>query len=458
MKIISPVFIEQSGVDINLIYNSMSAKFILKNPKAGKNTILIRFRVGRSIDLFLATKESVSLEDWDATNECLLEQYTEFIGAKPVVKRDAETKAKITRNKEVNYRLIELKKLIEDNYKSTNQKVDKFWLRNLVYPVIEEVETNEISFPNYCDVFLESKGSTISKEYVTKINCIKAIIFRYIKDRKLKQLLLTDIDNDFKNDFEKYCLEVEKYSNNYFERNFKFIKTILYHAQQSGYPIFTGLSRIKCKSEKTIFTFLNPEELDAIENTTFSDEHLETAKDWLLISCYSGQRISDFMRFETSMICEREVKGENRFFIEFVQEKTKKQLLLPLDEKIIKILKNRNWNFPRKMSEPRYNEHIKTVCKEVGIDEIIEGTLAVLNDDENIKNRKKNNRRKVKGRYPKYTLVSSHIGRRSFASNNFGRIPTPLLMVATGHSTPDMLMKYIGKIDEQQSLTLAEYL
>ena len=54
--------------------------------------------------------------------------------------------------------------------------------------------------------------------------------------------------------------------------------------------------------------------------------------------------------------------------------------------------------------------------------------------------------------------MSSHIGRRSFASNNFGKIPTPLLMVATGHSTPTMLMKYIGKIDEQQSLALAEYL
>ena len=84
--------------------------------------------------------------------------------------------------------------------------------------------------------------------------------------------------------------------------------------------------------------------------------------------------------------------------------------------------------------------------------------MAVKNEDENIKNRKKNNRRKIKGMYPKYMLVSSHIGRRSFASNNFGRIPTPLLMVATGHSTPNMLMKYIGKIDEQQSLTLAEYL
>ena len=436
----------------------MKTKFILKNPKEGRNTIHIRVRVGRAIDLFLATKESANLEDWDSTNECLLEQYQEFKDGKFIIKRDAETKNKITENKAVNYRLIELRKLVEDSYKSSNQTINSEWLRNLVYPKLEEPETSEITFIDYCDAFLESRGNTISNEYISKIGSIKAIILRYIQHRRLKQLLLTDIDNNFKNDFERYCLDVEKYSINYFERNFKFMKTILYHAQQNGYLINSGLSRIKCKTEKTMFVFLNPQELEKIEYTKFENEHLETAKDWLLISCYSAQRISDFMRFDTSMICERQVKGENRYFIEFVQEKTDKQLLLPLDEKIIKILNKRNWNFPRKMSEPRYNEHIKTVCQLVGIDEIVEGTLAVKNEDENIKNRKKNNRRKIKGMYPKYMLVSSHIGRRSFASNNFGRIPTPLLMVATGHSTPNMLMKYIGKIDEQQSLTLAEYL
>ncbi|MCB0744946.1 MAG: hypothetical protein KDC67_13645, partial [Ignavibacteriae bacterium] len=147
------------------------------------------------------------------------------------------------------------------------------------------------------------------------------------------------------------------------------------------------------------------------------------------------------------------------FFIEFTQEKTGKQLLLPLHSKIIKILNKRDWSFPRKMSSVKYNLHIKKVCEYVGIDELVKGALAVKEtQSEQIKGRKKNNRRKVVDYYPKYKLVSSHIGRRTFASLNFGKIPTPLLMVATGHSTPQMLMKYIGKIDEQQSLTLAEYL
>src|SRR5690606_10594771 len=140
------------------------------------------------------------------------------------------------------------------------------------------------------------------------------------------------------------------------------------------------LSRIKSKTEKTMFVILTPDELKRIDDFTFSDEHLETAKDWLLISCYCGQRISDFMRFDVSMIVEREVQGINRFFIDFIQQKTQKKVFLPLQQKIIDILYKRNWSFPRKMSEQRYNEHIKTVCEIVGIDEMIEGKLAIQDE------------------------------------------------------------------------------
>lgn len=438
----------------------MTVKFIIrKSPKQGKSTIHVRVRVGRAIDVSMATKESVFIEDWDAVNQRLLEVYNCSKNGKIVSKRDAETKIKINENKEVNYRLFELKRIIEESYKRGEEEVNKEWLKTIIYPELSKENNVDSCFLSYCDTFLNQKGNNISKAYKIKVKSIKAIIERYKANRMVKQLHLKDIDINFKIDFEKYCLEVEKYSINYFERNFKFIKTILYHAQQNGHQIFSGLGRIKCKTEKTSFEILTQQELDLLEKESFSDEHLETAKDWLLISCYCGQRVSDFMNFDVSQISQKNVKGKKRFFIEFVQEKTGKQLLLPLHTKIVDILKKRDWAFPRKMSAPKYNVHIKKVCEYVGIDDLVKGALAVKEtQSEQIKNRKKNNRRKVVDYYPKYKLVTSHIGRRTFCSLNFGKIPTPLLMVASGHSTPKMLMKYIGKIDEQQSLSLAEYL
>ncbi|WP_156424163.1 hypothetical protein [Myroides odoratus] len=62
-----------------------------------------------------------------------------------------------------------------------------------------------------------------------------------------------------------------------------------------------------------------------------------------------------------------------------------------------------------------------------------------------------------KGMFKKHELVTSHIGRRSFATNNYGKIPTVFLMNMTGHSTEQMFLKYIGKGSNDIAMELSEY-
>jgi hypothetical protein len=209
--------------------------------------------------------------------------------------------------------------------------------------------------------------------------------------------------------FEKYCQDVEKYFKNHIQRLVKQIKTICYHAENNGLKIHYQLRHIKIKLEKSEIIYLDFDELKLIEDSKQPSEYLENAKDWLLISCYIAQRFSDFSNFKKEMI--RKEKGE--ILIEFTQQKTGKPMMsLPLHPKVLQILEKRDGDFPRKISDQRYNEYIKIVCKNAGITEEIEGS-------------KELNKRKTIGKYPKYDLVTSLIGRRSFASNYFGKIPTP---------------------------------
>lgn len=53
-------------------------------------------------------------------------------------------------------------------------------------------------------------------------------------------------------------------------------------------------------------------------------------------------------------------------------------------------------------------------------------------------------RRRKLGVYSKYSLISSHDLRRSFATNYFGKIPTPILMQIRGHSKETTFLSYIG--------------
>jgi len=169
---------------------------------------------------------------------------------------------------------------------------------------------------------------------------------------------------------------------------------------------------------------------------------LTNARDWLLISCETGQRVSDFLRFKKDMI-----RHENdKPLIEFTQVKTAKIMTVPLSKRVMAILKRRKGQFPRQISDQKYNDYIKAVCKLAGLTYKVKGSL---------KDPKTN--RKKTGTFQKWELVSSHIGRRSFATNNYGRIPTSLLIGATGHSTEKMFLEYIGKSDSDKALQLAEY-
>ena len=92
----------------------------------------------------------------------------------------------------------------------------------------------------------------------------------------------------------------------------------------------------------------------------------------------------------------------------------------------------------------QYNERIKEIAK-----------LAHLTEP--VKARKRLGFRTKEIKTEKWKFISSHIGRRSFATNFYGKIPTPLLMEATGHSTEQMFLKYINPADNERILCLGSY-
>src|SRR5690606_11635812 len=108
---------------------------------------------------------------------------------------------------------------------------------------------------------------------------------------------------------------------------------------------------------------------------------------------------------------------------------------------------------PYKISIQKFNDGIKEVCRLAGIDQQVKGTKISMIDsqgnvipkDENGKYIKKGVKRKIYGTYPKHELLSSHTCRRSFATNLYGELPTPLIMRITAHGTEKMFLKYIGK-------------
>lgn len=354
----------------------------------------------------------------------------------------------------VNIELNKIENYILDAYDRVNaDEVNKDWLALQVdhyYNPPTPAESLPLELIKYIEYYIEVKRNEVTNSTTQKSGVIKQLLIRYqIQFKKI--LLITDIDSQFKTHFENYCRS-NAYAPNTIARAIRFVKTICKHAKSHGLDTNFQLDNIKIKYQKTDSIYLTEDELEAIIKAKDLTEYLDNARDWLLISCYTGQRVSDFMRFTKNMIrYERNKEGVLKALIEFTQKKTGKVMTIPLSAKVTDILSKRNGEFPRPISDQKYNDYIKLVCREAKIIQMIQGTRkSETEKDSKIY-------RNETGMFEKCDLVSSHIGRRSFATNNYGSIPTSFLIHMTGHSSEVMFLNYIGKSNKDIAMELTNY-
>jgi len=255
---------------------------------------------------------------------------------------------------------------------------------------------------------------------------------------KSQQLFLDGIDKNTAESFTRFLKIEKQYSDNYCGQLLKLLKIILRDAQKSGFeihPYSNYIESFKQKSSDRIIHFLNPAEIKVLKGLEKIPSELEDSYKWLLIGLSIGQRVSDLLSFNASNIR----KATNGLYIDIIQQKTKKAVTIGVaDPLVIDLLES---DFPKALSQEAFNKHIKMICKIAGIDEVVRG----------FKNNPKTRRKEVVSA-PKYEFVTSHIMRRSFASNYYGKIETPLLMNITGHTKESTFLTYIGTHQNKDAL------
>lgn len=274
-----------------------------------------------------------------------------------------------------------------------------------------------------------SEGSR--KSYVTVQNKI-ADFEAYTR----KQYLVKDVDVWLANKFTDYLRDVQKLSENTTGKYVKLLKSFCLDAKKNGFEVAHNLHDIKGFSDDVKNIYLNWRDIKKLEGFTSDDKELIAARDWLLIGCGIGQRAGDLLALTKQNI----VVNEGTTFIELTQQKTQSEVIVWVDDDVYKVLERNGIDFPPSFSPlpssnlTLFNKKIKVVCRLSGINEQTEG--ARMNPKTN---------RKENGVFPKHKLVTSHICRRSFATNRYGIVPTEYIMNATGHKTETEFLKYIKR-------------
>ncbi|WP_298949369.1 phage integrase SAM-like domain-containing protein [uncultured Polaribacter sp.] len=348
-------------------------------------------------------------------------------------------------NKKLKSDLQKLETYILDEVNNANTKgetINTAWLKfkiDLFFGRISETQQSELLTDAIQSIIDEAptrenakKGIGLSKSrlngYISLLNIIK----EYQTPNTLK---VKDINVKFGKDFLNYLLNVKKYQKSTALKKLADLKTVCNDAEIYGIetnPQFKKIKSTKPNNENILY--LNPKELQQIQDTILLSESLQNARKWLLLGCNIGQRGGDLLQLNESNF----KTLNNLDVIQLRQQKTGKNVTIPVLAKTKEIIKS---GLPYKISTQKFNKHIKEICKLAGINKMIKGSKITVIE----KGKGNKEKRKVSGLYPKWQLMASHVCRRAFCSNLYGTLPTPLIMSISAHSSEKMLLNYIGK-------------
>jgi len=300
---------------------------------------------------------------------------------------------------------------------SEDKPVTREELKKRLNQRFKHVFVKKTTLIDHLDAFIEEKVSfgKYQNRTIDKYNALKNKIIYFKKDAKL-----TDINKKFMIDFINFLRLKHNMTDITLNRNIGYLKTFLKWCRYSGIKLDETYNQVTVSTRDADHVHLSKEQVQTLENLSLN-KTLNKYRELFLIGVYSGQRFSDYTVFKKSDV----VNGR----IEKRAEKTDYKSYIPISKKLEKLLNKWEWRLP-KVSNQKFNQNIKKVCKIAGFTDEITKTTYIGN-------------KKIESIEPFYKRVGSHTARRTFitlAAN--ANVPDHVIMAICGIRDSKTLKTY----------------
>lgn len=392
--------------------------FYLKKPEPNSNNRLIYLQFkynGRR--LVFSFSQRVDPKDWNSNkqrvknNNVLVENGTTSLNL--LLDTLKETCIKEYRNALPNgipsteYLKEKLKRVVNvDNGEEEN--------KNNFFALLDRFINNEIT----------NRGKAKSPNTIKTYNTLKGHLIKY--ESAHGKVDFNSIDLNFYHKYNKF-LELEGLSLNSRSKDIQIIKTIMREAVDQNLTDNKAFEskKFSVNRKETESVYLTDDEIKKLFNYDLSNNKtLERVRDLFVFGCKTGLRYSDYSNIKK----EDYIEIEGELYINRKTEKTGESVITPCNDPFVKQIFEKYSSSPNKLpasiSNQKFNDYIKEICKEVGFTET--------------------GRDAEKPTRQLWELVTSHTARRSFATNTYiSGFPTLDIMKITGHKTEKAFMRYI---------------
>lgn len=391
---------------------------------------------GEKIKIKVSMRDTIAPDSWN------------FERQRPKSTRNFRLGAKITTT------LNDIENFVQNTFRQDRDITKEKFIEKIKIAIgkIEQPKTNpkNNSVLDFLDTFIDEreKNPEFSKSIVT---CYRTLAKKLKQFQEQNNLLLEfgDINDNFANKF-KYFLFAQNLQPSTVKKYFKDIKTVMNNAFERGENNNSTHKRksflVKNDIPKSSI-YLTIKELNRIQNIDlFDNQSLAVARDWFLIGCFTGLRVSDYLRLSLKNVRLIETtNGEKIKVIDILTQKTKKQVVIPMNTSLKKILQQNNNDFPTPFREQTINEYLKKL-----------GEMAQINENVTVTTLK--NGKLVETTVKKYEKLTTHVGRRTFITNlRLNGAPDSQINSATGHKSKEMINTYDRVSLEQNAEQLTQY-
>lgn len=313
--------------------------------------------------------------------------------------------------------------------KSNGLIVDAAYIKKKLKPAKKAVNQNE-EFWNVWEYYLASKKNSFKERSYVKFKALANHLKEFEKHLKIP-LRLAAFDVSLMESLQDYFFTIANLNNQTASKYLGILKMFLNWSFRQGYSKNLKFQEFKpIKQPETLHVILSDEDIKKIKRLKLGrKKYLANVREYLLLSINTGLRYSDYIRINPENY-KPDKKGNGLLVIR--QEKTGEVVEIPLTKESERIVKRVISGEVRPITNQRMNVYLKELCQLAEIDEPIE------------KHRFQAKMASSKV-YPKYKLVSTHTGRRTFATKLLMKgVPANVVMKFTGHKDYKSFAKYVN--------------
>ena len=254
-------------------------------------------------------------------------------------------------------------------------------------------------------------------------------------------------DEEGLTEYVQYLREVREMRNSTIGKQLSFLKWFLRWSFKQGMHSNNAYDTFKPKLKDTQkkIIFLTWEELNRLREFKIppTKQALERVRDVFLFQCFTGLRYSDVFNLRRS-----DIKGDH---IEVTTVKTSDSLIIELNDHSRAIIeKYKDVEFENDKALPvitnqKMNDYLKELAELAEINEPVRQTYYKGNE-------------RIDEVTPKYALLGTHAGRRTFICNALALgIPPQVVMKWTGHSDYKAMKPYIDIADDIKANAMSKF-